>query len=86
MHREIDNAMKELKADLHEMNSRHLTALDWQEDKIKHSVSEITHIISDLTKLLKTNKMNKICAYKSRNAKFKRFPTKLQVILPNFTP
>lgn len=77
MHREIDNAMMELKAYLYEMNSKHLTALDWQEDKIKHSVSEITLIISDLNKLLKTSKMNRVCAYKSRNAEFKRFPRKL---------
>lgn len=78
------NAMKELKADLHEMNST--SYFPRLAGRLNHSVSEITHIISDLNKLLKTNKMNKVCDYKSRNAEFKRFPTKLQFILPSFTP
>lgn len=47
-HKEIDNIIIELKSNLGEMESKHLNELNKHEDKISHSISDITQIICDL--------------------------------------
>lgn len=85
-HREIDNNIRKIKSDIENTVSENLVVLKKQEVEINHSLSEITLNINALKKLFDSNDAKLLSKYKSRNAEFRRLPSKLVISLPHFSP
>lgn len=83
-HKEIDIIINKLKTEIEKSESNQLMLLKKQEENVTRRISEITQSIADLKKLVDSDDVSLLLSYKSRNAEFKRWPSKLKVSLPTF--
>ncbi|XP_062620420.1 uncharacterized protein LOC134281997 [Saccostrea cucullata] len=84
--REINIIVKKQKSEIDEMKNKHLVALNEHSEEIKHITSDIKQSILDLKKILDSDDVSLISAYKSRNDEFRCLPPKVNVSLPRFSP
>lgn len=75
-----------MKANVDDLNSKYMAYLKKREDEITGILSEIQQNISDMKKLLDSYDVCQVCAYKSKNAVFRKSPPKLTLCLPKFIP
>lgn len=66
------------------MQNKNIDYLNKQEYNITLIISEITQIISDLRELLESKDIYNVCAYKSRNAEFRRLSIEFKFSVPSF--
>lgn len=83
---DVNNIFHEMQAKIDEMDAQHLAAIDKQEDAIKHSATEIEHIMLNLNSLIDNSDGCLFFKYKSRNEEFMRLPDQFQATMPVFIP
>ncbi|XP_062574451.1 E3 ubiquitin-protein ligase TRIM36-like [Saccostrea cucullata] len=86
LQREITTIVNKRKCDIDDMKSKHIATLIKQEDETMRISSELRQIISDLKKVIESNDGSLASVYKSRNAEFRRFPPKVEISAPIFSP
>lgn len=67
------------------MQIMYLAALNKQKTEITQSISLIAQRIVDLKKLLDSNDVYAVSAYKSKNDSFRKLPPYLRAIFPCFS-
>lgn len=82
LHKVIDTIIEKLKHDINMIDSENMETLHQEEDEIKRTIFDITQNISDLKKVLNSDDDSLVSIYKSRNAKFRKFPPKFAYTLP----
>ena len=85
-HREIDIVIHKMQSEVEEIDSKNLSLITKQEDYIQHKLTEMSHVILGLKKLLDSIDDSGVSQYKSRNAEFRELPPSPEIILPNFQP
>lgn len=85
LHREIDIIVNRRKIEITDMKTEHLRFLNKQEDELSCKLSEITQAIVDLNKLLGSNDVSLVTAYKPKSAEFRSLPSKAKITLPNIS-
>nr|XP_022316803.1 uncharacterized protein LOC111120378 [Crassostrea virginica] len=86
LHTEIDTIIQVMKSDIDDMDTQHIAAIDSQEDRLNHKITEITQVIQDLENLLETDDVKLVYDYTSRNDEFRNVQTQFNLTLPTFTP
>lgn len=86
LHRQIDFVANSMELDLEEMNCKYLTILHKQQSEIEFQISKIKRCMAQLKTLLDSNDISLVSSYKSINAKFRKLPPTVKVVLPQFIP
>nr|XP_034310821.1 uncharacterized protein LOC117684116 [Crassostrea gigas] len=87
LHREIDETIRKRKTEINQMQIKCLAALDKEKTEISQSISFITQRIVNLKKLLDSNDLYLVSAYKSKNDidRFRKLPPFLRAKFPCFS-
>ena len=86
LHKEINTILDIKQSEINDMDTKHMAALEKQEDAINQTIKEIKQVIQNLKSLLVTADFCLVSKYTSRNDEFKRDPPKLQISLPSLPP
>ena len=79
LHTEIDTIIQGMKSEIDGMETKHIAAIDQQEDAINHTIPEIKQAILDLKRLLDTSDVCLVSEYTSRTEEFMSLPAQFQV-------
>lgn len=82
LHNEIDIFIRKTKSDFDKTEFEYHAALNKQGNDIKRTLSEISESIGDLKRLLHSQNLSVVNAYKSKNAEYKRLAPKFAVTFP----
>ncbi|XP_062604677.1 uncharacterized protein LOC134266460 [Saccostrea cucullata] len=85
-HRKINIIVNKQKSEIDEMKTKHIAALNTEEDVITKITEDVKQSIDCLKKILDSNDISLASEYKSRIAEFRSLPPDLKVILPSFSP
>jgi hypothetical protein len=86
LHREITAIVKERKADIEETKIKHLGALSGYAEEITRRIDELKKAMMELRQILQSNDASKAYAYTSKNAEFRKLPSKVHFTLPTLSP
>eukprot|EP00105_Crassostrea_gigas_P045267 XP_019929415.1 PREDICTED: uncharacterized protein LOC105344735 [Crassostrea gigas] len=84
-HREIDEIISKKINEINEMEKIYKIILDTHTNEITQSISLITQIIVKLKKMLDSNDVYLVSAYKSKNDGFRKLPLSLRAKFPCFS-
>ncbi|XP_048733271.2 uncharacterized protein LOC125649647 [Ostrea edulis] len=85
-HKEIDNVINRMKNELEEMGIAHLDILNRHLDEIQQLQTLIEQTLLTIKRIEKSNDISVTMEYSSQNKEFSKFPPKVQVTLPTFSP
>lgn len=74
-----------MKFESNEVDCKHMAALRKQKDEITRKMFEISQVNDDMKKMLESDDVCLVSAYKSRIAEFKKLPPKVTVSFSSFT-
>lgn len=86
LHKAVDTLISRRKTEITRTYSNLLADLANHESEITKGISEIEQTVLDLNKLLDSNEISLVCAYKSRSAEFKELPQQIKCNFPCFSP
>eukprot|EP00105_Crassostrea_gigas_P033720 XP_011457194.1 PREDICTED: uncharacterized protein LOC105349198 [Crassostrea gigas] len=85
-HREIDITINKMKTEISEIKVKHRDILQKHLDEIKQIQSLIKEALQALKEIEKSTEVSSTIEYSSKITEFSKFPPKVQVLLPTFTP
>nr|XP_034305152.1 uncharacterized protein LOC105347238 [Crassostrea gigas] len=85
-HREIDITINKMKTEISEIKVKHRDILQKHLDEIKQIQSLIKQTLQALKEIEKSTEVSSTIEYSSKITEFSKFPPKVQVLLPTFTP
>uniref|UniRef100_K1Q7P2 Uncharacterized protein n=1 Tax=Magallana gigas TaxID=29159 RepID=K1Q7P2_MAGGI len=85
-HREIDIIINKMKTEISEIKVKHRDILQKHLNEIKQKQCLIKQTLLALKEMEKSTEVSSTIEYSSKITKFSKFPPKVQVLLPTFTP
>ncbi|XP_062602486.1 uncharacterized protein LOC134264206 [Saccostrea cucullata] len=85
-HRMIEKITKEMLDEINEMKSRHQSILKQHLEEIKMIQSLIDQTLLNINEIKESNDVAVAVEYTSRVKEFNKFPPKIQIFLPTFSP
>ena len=86
LHREIDILMQDMQSEIDVLHSKHLAAIDQEEENITNKIREISKLIQELRKLADSTDIFLVSIYQSRVDDFEEIPKQPNIPFPMFCP